>query len=517
MHGAFDVDAYAYNKPVGKLLGQQQTAPAMPMGKLLEQLSQSSRSELAVAKLRAQYRNLDDELAEAEDEDDAGEGTSASGTIINKRLAELARDNLYSHEFLVQTKGKKKFVQLNTLSRPGPGEAHKPETPEVMAETQTQPLNVKLALPELQEELEDEEQEEKNDPVKHKDEQVELLTEQLKVNQNASTSEPKYTEAISTMQQMEAKLTSEAIGKQQKQQQDANADSRPGGGVKDAQNMATIEAPNAANAAGKPKGQQEVQEKEKPKEQAEQEQKASHQISSAAIAAASSPAAAAAAATDDDDDDAKQSDSRPDNDGQVNGMNVAPTAAAESVGEAVGTPVGPAVGATSDKPLSLSLSSAKSKRKQIQRQTQTQTKQKTKTKTKTANEIDTKPTSASNVGQRVQGMSVASHAASVTNVKAPAKESPEISQQDIRRPVQKVKGNGMDMMGKMAKGKGKGKRQGQGQSKRKGAQRRPSEEQEIETTTNWWHILPYAEIRKFLNTIYDSITDEDDDERAQRI
>ncbi|XP_017835414.1 uncharacterized protein LOC108594787 [Drosophila busckii] len=56
-----------------------------------------------------------------------------------------------------------------------------------------------------------------------------------------------------------------------------------------------------------------------------------------------------------------------------------------------------------------------------------------------------------------------------------------------------------------AKGKGKGKR------------RRPAAEQEIETTTNWWQILPYAEIRTFLNTIYDSITDDDDDERGQRI
>ncbi|EDW85918.2 uncharacterized protein Dwil_GK19224 [Drosophila willistoni] len=49
-------------------------------------------------------------------------------------------------------------------------------------------------------------------------------------------------------------------------------------------------------------------------------------------------------------------------------------------------------------------------------------------------------------------------------------------------------------------------------TKRRGSQRRPAKE-EIETTTNWWQILPYAEIRTFLNTIYDSITD-DDDERA---
>lgn len=359
------------------------------------------------------------------------------------------------------------------------------------------------------------------------------------VEQEQTTSEKQesnYTEAISTMQQMEAKLTS---GQQQQHQQlNANADSRLGGGVKDAQNMTTIEEPNAANAAagrtkgqqGKGQEQQQQQQKEQEKQgqqqeehvkeqqqekdmeeqqkqeqetqeqqQQQQEQKPSHQISAAAADDDAADAAHAA------DADAKQSDSRPDNDGQVNGMNVAP---AEAVGvQLVGASVGAAVGAaSSDKPLP-----AKTRRKQTQRQTQT--KLKTKTKTRPANEIDTKPTSASSVGQRrVQGMPVASHAASITNVKAPAKESPEISQQDIRRPVQKVKGNGMDMMG-VTKGQGNGKGKMKMKSKRKGTRG----EQEIETTTNWWHILPYAEIRKFLNTIYDSITDEDDDERAQRI
>ncbi|EDW35749.1 GL17050 [Drosophila persimilis] len=60
------------------------------------------------------------------------------------------------------------------------------------------------------------------------------------------------------------------------------------------------------------------------------------------------------------------------------------------------------------------------------------------------------------------------------------------------------------------KGKGKGKR-------RPGSQRRPSTtgmQEEIETTTNWWQILPYAEIRTFLNTIYDTITDNDNDNDA---
>lgn len=465
MHGAFDVDAYAYNKPVGKqLLGQEQALPALLVGKLLQQLAQSSR-----ALAQPQYRQLDAE-------DDNGD------SVINKRLAELARANLYSHEFLVQTRGKKKFVQLNTLGAPvaAAGEAHKPEAPQVMAETQTQPLNVKLVLPALQEEQEEEEEQV---------EQQQTTVENEEVN---------YTEAISTMQQMEAQLTSEASGKKQQQQQqlDANADSRPGAGVKDAQNMAAIEAPNAANAAGKCKGQQQEQETQ------QQEQNPSHQICA-------------------DDDaavvDAKQSDRQPENDGQVNGMNVAPT---EAIVEALGSP---AVGAaSSDKPLP-----AKSRRKQTQRQTKRKTKTKSKTKTQTqttgpANEIDTKPTSAS-VAQRVQGMSAVGQAVSITNVKAPAKATPEISQQDIRRPVQKVKGNGMNAMGTtmdttLGMGMGMGKRKMK--HKRKGMQRRPSNggaEQEIETTTNWWHILPYAEIRKFLNTIYDSIGDEDDDERAQRI
>ncbi|EDV55355.1 uncharacterized protein LOC6547638 [Drosophila erecta] len=97
------------------------------------------------------------------------------------------------------------------------------------------------------------------------------------------------------------------------------------------------------------------------------------------------------------------------------------------------------------------------------------------------------------------------------NAKQPAKEletqslSPEIS---THRPLTtKSRGNGK------GKGKGKGK-----DKRRQGSQRRPAiagvMEEEIETTTNWWQILPYAEIRKFLNTIYDTIADDGDDERA---
>lgn len=97
------------------------------------------------------------------------------------------------------------------------------------------------------------------------------------------------------------------------------------------------------------------------------------------------------------------------------------------------------------------------------------------------------------------------------SAKQPAKEletqslSPEIS---THRPLTTKS---------MSKGKGKGK--GKGKDKRRqGSQRRPAiagvMEEEIETTTNWWQILPYAEIRKFLNTIYDTIADDGDDERA---
>ncbi|XP_033156438.1 uncharacterized protein LOC117138436 [Drosophila mauritiana] len=95
------------------------------------------------------------------------------------------------------------------------------------------------------------------------------------------------------------------------------------------------------------------------------------------------------------------------------------------------------------------------------------------------------------------------------NAKQPAKEletqslSPEIS---THRPL-------------TTKSRGKGKGKGKGKDKRRqGSQRRPAiagvMEEEIESTTNWWQILPYAEIRKFLNTIYDTIADDGDDERA---
>ncbi|XP_016946662.1 uncharacterized protein LOC108022313 [Drosophila biarmipes] len=132
----------------------------------------------------------------------------------------------------------------------------------------------------------------------------------------------------------------------------------------------------------------------------------------------------------------------------------------------------------------------------------------TPTGSKASNETDTKMTA--NRVVTTPGLNpILGPSPAPLSARQPAKEletqSPEIS---THRPLtttsrSKVKGKG--------KGKGKDKR-------RQGSQRRPASaavmEAEIETTTNWWQILPYAEIRKFLNTIYDTIADDVDDERA---
>ncbi|XP_026840833.1 uncharacterized protein LOC6593259 [Drosophila persimilis] len=86
---------------------------------------------------------------------------------------------------------------------------------------------------------------------------------------------------------------------------------------------------------------------------------------------------------------------------------------------------------------------------------------------------------------------------------------------DKQKPVKELETQSLEISTRRpvrtkGKGKGKGKR-------RPGSQRRPSTtgmQEEIETTTNWWQILPYAEIRTFLNTIYDTITDNDNDNDA---
>ncbi|KAH8373106.1 hypothetical protein KR009_011894 [Drosophila setifemur] len=131
----------------------------------------------------------------------------------------------------------------------------------------------------------------------------------------------------------------------------------------------------------------------------------------------------------------------------------------------------------------------------------------TPTRTRDSNETDTKMTSSQDVSVAAPSpvpIPTLRPSPFPSSAKQPAKElvtqPPEIS---THRPLAtKTKSK--------SKGKGKGKR-------RQGSQRRPVAgvmEEEIETTTNWWQILPYTEIRQFLNTIYDTIADDVDDERA---
>jgi len=130
----------------------------------------------------------------------------------------------------------------------------------------------------------------------------------------------------------------------------------------------------------------------------------------------------------------------------------------------------------------------------------------TPTGAKASNETDTKMT-ANRVVTTPGPNPILGPSPAPLDAKQPAKEletqSPEISTHRPLTTTSKSKGKG--------KGKGKDKR-------RQDTQRRPANagvmEEEIETTTNWWQILPYAEIRKFLNTIYDTIADDVDDERA---
>lgn len=195
-------------------------------------------------------------------------------------------------------------------------------------------------------------------------------------------------------------------------------------------------------------------------------------------------------------DAAKKDDSQNDNDGPATGMNMSgkPKLESKPEADAAGAEVGPTAAAAVDKPLRV-----KSKRKRTQAKTQ-------KTKTHKPNEIDTKP-KAGPTPAPIPAPAPAPTRKLLTAVgqTADVKATTEISSQDKRQPMQKgQKGQSGKMGQKTTKGKGK---------------RRPTDEQEIETTTNWWQILPYAEIRKFLNTIYDSIADDDDanDERAQRM
>ncbi|XP_033234263.1 uncharacterized protein [Drosophila pseudoobscura] len=143
----------------------------------------------------------------------------------------------------------------------------------------------------------------------------------------------------------------------------------------------------------------------------------------------------------------------------------------------------------------------KPKRKQTKKGTVT------RTKTKTPNEIDTKMTASPAV--------TLVPASTFHTAPAPTHLSTS-SSIDKQKPVKELETQSLEISNRPVRTKGKGKGKGK---LRPGSQRRPSTtgmQEEIETTTNWWQILPYAEIRTFLNTIYDTITDNDndDDERA---
>ncbi|KAL7735328.1 hypothetical protein ACLKA6_015717 [Drosophila palustris] len=463
VRGAFNVDVYAYNKPVVNLVGQQETqaGQVLPMGELLEQLSHSSRREMSMQK-SPNYRNLDTDNYMARNQGVATVATAnatavadqiitrqeqsseepenlkaaASNLAINRQLAELqmnfssnnshAMRNLYSHEFHVQSMGKRKIVLLNTLTNgtgTNSGQDRKPDSAEVMSE----PLNLKLALPQLPQKQK-EEMEVKRKETELRETTTAKVIESVSI-ENLTTLElpPKIEDSatISELQQMEGhrETSTEEMPRRRGQvsgQLTGGTDDNKHGS-KQAHNMTA----NAANADEK-----ETQIKTKTKTETETEKE-----------------------TANDADVVRKND----NDGQVALM-------PQSVAVAVALP-------TTDKPPTV----AKSKRKPTK-------------KAKRPNDIDTKPSSSPT------SKLTPSSGVGTVNVKAPVKESPEITT------LQQVKG----------KGNGKGKGQG------KGKKRVTQHEQEIETTTNWWHILPYAEIRKFLNTIYDSITDEDDDERRRR-
>ncbi|XP_034142232.1 uncharacterized protein LOC117592496 [Drosophila guanche] len=140
----------------------------------------------------------------------------------------------------------------------------------------------------------------------------------------------------------------------------------------------------------------------------------------------------------------------------------------------------------------------------------------TRTRTKAPNEIDTKMTASPAV---TPAPGTASAAPAPAPIVAPPHPSTSLSVDKRQPPVKELETQSPEISThRPVRTKGKGKAKGKGKGKRRpGSQRRPSTtvmQEEIETTTNWWQILPYAEIRTFLNTIYDTITDNDDDERA---
>lgn len=135
----------------------------------------------------------------------------------------------------------------------------------------------------------------------------------------------------------------------------------------------------------------------------------------------------------------------------------------------------------------------------------------TSTGTRTSNETDTKMTAS-------QPSNTAATPAPVLSPILKPKPGPG----SAREPMKELEAQSPEISTHRplaTKSKSKSKSKGKGKNKRRqdASQRRPvggAMGEEIETTTNWWQILPYAEIRKFLNTIYDTIADDVDDERA---
>ncbi|KAH8355665.1 hypothetical protein KR200_009281 [Drosophila serrata] len=406
-HGVFNVDIYAYNKPRMNLARRQvllQHPP--PMGHLLQQIAQHSRRS---TEQRSHYRNLNEDvevLAQPEKKTIEEQAINMQLMPLQMNLGTHARENLYSNEFHVQNIGVKKIVQLNTLTI---GHEHKPVGEEVMAQSQQQPLKVKLTLPGLAE-------------------------------NNAGE-----TEIVSQ---------GDKIGKVDTSDLASASASTP------APAPAPAPAPGTKASVTMPAGE-----------------------SLTSVKKTMAPS------------------------GTIIDM------ASTGMQQLVNQPTAENAGDTSTK----ALSGKKKKDETRARPPRPKTRRKpTQTGPRTSNETDTKMTASQAVTTPVPIPATAPAATNPilaaspgpSNVMQPTKEletqSPEIS---THRPLTTKRSR------TKSKGKGKGK-----DKRRQGTQRRPASagvmEEEIETTTNWWQILPYAEIRKFLNTIYDTIADDVDDDRA---
>lgn len=502
VHGAFDVDAYAYNKPMVNLVGHlPRPGQALPMGQLLEQLAQSSRLR---ALPQGQYRNLDGESSTRNGEprqsaaDFEGSLEPSALAALNSQLAKLQMNlsldqaKIYSHEFHVESKGNRKIVLINTLDE-AKTESEQPlkVEPEQEQQLQLDPLNVKLALPVLGEgEGEGVTQKVDSSKIVMNTEAISSMkAKQSEMEESKKTKVPNDSKErandATTIEMESTATTTTAVEPGQQQHLETVVNAKQEQVERQKQELVELQQKVKQTQA------KEEMKAHQPGEMQQQKEKQLHQAHQLQMKSKKGQSV-------DDVAIAKKRDRHNDNDAQANDMNMPPKPEPEPEPETKPTAAGAeAEAGAADKPLRLA-SKPKSKRRQTQ------------TKTKIPNEIDTKP-NASSAAQSNAPTSTARPAptdekltTATADVKAPAMAI-NSSSQAIRRPILK--------MGNKIPSKGKGKR--------RGAQRRPSaaatDEQDIETTTNWWQILPYAEIRKFLNTIYDSMTDEADDERAQRI